>query len=142
MYFFSTFALQSFSTGLQIAYRLQNWRNAFATVALNAVKAHIEESNLTEDEITEAVEIFLTPDGNPPTTPYFWQDWDIADDGSAKKSVWLNLLSTQSYSAKMSAFFCRDIARMDLSSTLSEWLIWSSMKTFLVQTSSMKMRSP
>ena len=68
--------LQCCSTGLQIAYRLQNWRNAFATVALNAVKAHIEESNMTENEILEAVEIFLTPDGNPPTTPYFWRDWD------------------------------------------------------------------
>jgi hypothetical protein len=89
---------------------------------MNAVRSHMEESNITEHEIAEAVEVFLTPDGNPPTTPYFWRDWDIADDGSVKKSVLLNI-STQSYFTKMSTFFSRDIARMDLSSTLLVWLI-------------------
>lgn len=72
---------------LQIAYRLQNWRNAFASTAMNAVKEHIEGSEMASNEIVEAVEAFLTPDGNPPSSPYFWRDWEIANDGSVKKSV-------------------------------------------------------
>lgn len=108
---------------------------------MNAVKAHMEESGMTEEEIAEAVEVFLTPDGNPPTTPYFWRDWNITEDGSVKKSVRL-ILCSQTYSTKMSAFSSRDVARMDLSFTLSEWLIWLNMKIFPMQTSSMTMRSP
>jgi hypothetical protein len=73
---------------LQIAYRLQSWRNAFATAAINVVKARIEqEDELTPPEIAEAMEVYLTPVGIPPTYPYFWREWEILDDGTVKKSV-------------------------------------------------------
>lgn len=74
----------------KISYRLQNWRNAFASAAMSAVKVHIEESEMTPSEITEAVDVFLSPDGNPPSYPYFWRDWDIADDGGIRRSVWFS----------------------------------------------------
>jgi hypothetical protein len=54
---------------------------------MNGVKGHIEESGMTEDEIVEAVKLYLTPDGDPPSCPYFWRDWEIADDDQVKRSV-------------------------------------------------------
>jgi hypothetical protein len=72
---------------IQIAYRLQSWRNAFATAASNIVKARIEEEDtLTPAEIAEAMDVYLSPVGIPPTYPYFWRDWEI-HDGTVKKTV-------------------------------------------------------
>ena len=73
---------------LQIAYHLQSWRNAFAMTTINVVKAQIEEEDeLTPPKIAEAMEVYLTPAGIPPTYSYFWHEWEIQDDGTVKKSV-------------------------------------------------------
>lgn len=52
----------------------------------------MKELEATPREVAESVEILLTPDGDPPSCPYFWRDWDILDDGAAKKSVLLGFL--------------------------------------------------
>ena len=75
----------------QVAYHLQSWHNAFATAASNAVWAHLNDPQdpMTTEDIKNAVTIFLTPDGNPPSPPYFWRELEFADDQTTvtKRSV-------------------------------------------------------
>jgi len=42
-------------------------------------------------EIVEAVEVFLTLDGNPPSSPYFRREWEIANDGNVRILVCWNV---------------------------------------------------
>ena len=77
---------------IQISYRLNNWRNGFGTKAAEALKRYIEvdQAEFFDDHqvIADWVQFSLTPDGNPPTYPFLWKEWNINDEnGKVTKKV-------------------------------------------------------
>lgn len=69
---------------MQITYRLNNWRNGFGTKAAEALKRYIEvdQAEFFDDRqvIANWVQFSLTPDGDPPTYPFLWKEWNINDE--------------------------------------------------------------
>ena len=77
---------------IQISYRLNNWHNGFGTKAAEALKRYIEvdQAEFFDDRqvIANWVQFSLTPDGNPPTYPFLWKEWNVSDEtGKVKKKV-------------------------------------------------------
>ena len=76
----------------QISYCLNNWRNGFGTKAAEALKTYIQVDQAeffdNHQVIADWVEFSLTPDGNPPTYPFLWKEWNINDEtGKVTKKV-------------------------------------------------------
>ena len=69
---------------IQITYRLNNWCNGFGTKAAEALKRYIEvdQANFFDNQqaIADWVQFSLTPDGNPPTYPFLWKEWNVDDE--------------------------------------------------------------
>jgi hypothetical protein len=77
---------------MQISYRLNNWRNGFGTKAADALKRYIEvdQAEFFDDRqvIADWVQFSLTPDGDPPTYPFLWKEWNVNDEtGRVTKKV-------------------------------------------------------
>ena len=82
---------------IQITYRLNNWRNGFGTKAAEALKRYIEvdQANFFNNQqvIADWVQFSLTPDGNPPTYPFLWKEWNVDDEtGKVTKKVCIDHL--------------------------------------------------
>ena len=76
----------------QISYRLNNWRNGFGTKAAEALKRYIEVDQAeffdNRQVIADWFQFSLTPDGDPPTYPFIWKEWNINDEtGKVTKKV-------------------------------------------------------
>ena len=69
---------------IQITYHLNNWCNGFGTKAAEALKRYIEvdQANFFDNQqvIADWVQFSLTPNGNPPTYPFLWKEWNVDDE--------------------------------------------------------------
>ncbi|KAF8970180.1 hypothetical protein BDZ97DRAFT_1902185 [Flammula alnicola] len=67
-----------------IGYRLSNWRNGFYTYASEAVKKYLDANDEMfpkgPDDIAEFIELFTEIQGNPPTAPFHWREWDSDEE--------------------------------------------------------------
>ena len=77
---------------IQITYRLNNWCNGFGTKAAEALKRYIEvdQANFFDNQqaIADWVQFSFTPNGNPPTYPFLWKEWNVDDEtGKVTKKV-------------------------------------------------------
>ncbi|KAF9038039.1 hypothetical protein BJ165DRAFT_1531933 [Panaeolus papilionaceus] len=63
----------------EVSYQLSNWCNGFFSSAKEAIELFVREM-LEDDPETDVASIitdYMTPRGNPPTTPYMWREWII-----------------------------------------------------------------
>jgi hypothetical protein len=71
---------------------LNNWCNGFGTKAAEALKRYIQVDQAeffdNRQVIADWVKFSLTPDGNPPTYPFLWKEWNINEEtGKVTKKV-------------------------------------------------------
>jgi hypothetical protein len=71
---------------------LNNWRNGFGTKAAEALKRYIQVDQAeffdNQQVIADWVKFSLTPDGNLPTYPFLWKEWNINEEtGKVTKKV-------------------------------------------------------
>ncbi|KAF9546121.1 hypothetical protein CPC08DRAFT_729969 [Agrocybe pediades] len=73
-----------------VAYRLSNWRNAFAPHAAIAVRTLVEANSSmlddgAKDKVRDLIDFYLTKRGTPPLAPFLFKAWE-EDEDTAQES--------------------------------------------------------